>query len=76
MDLLKKVQTRPVEFVRAGVFQSGKVKVSMRLCKKDGDLKENGGKQVSRACCERTRGNGFKPKIQVRYKEEDFFVMR
>lgn len=38
MDLLKQVLTRAVEIMRAGVFQSGEVKVSMRLYKKNGDL--------------------------------------
>lgn len=37
MDLLKHIQTRAREFIRAGIFQSGEVKVSMKLCKKDVD---------------------------------------
>lgn len=55
--------SRSMEIIKAGVFQSGEKKISMTFCKKDGHLQENGGKQFSRACCDRTRGNGFKPKI-------------
>lgn len=62
-SLLKQVQTRAMEIIRAGIFQFGEVKISMRLYKKGGNLKENGGKQFSRAFWERKRGNGCKPKI-------------
>lgn len=75
--LLKQVQTRAMEFIRTGIFQSGEAKVSMRLYKKDGELEENGGKQFSRACCEKTRGNGFKPKIggfKLDIRKKGFFL--
>ena len=49
----------------------GHQRVAFQYLKKD--CKKEGDRLFSRVCCDRTRGNGFKPEIWTGYKEETLY---
>ncbi|KAK4828534.1 hypothetical protein QYF61_027210, partial [Mycteria americana] len=64
MELVEQVQRRDTEAERVGVVQPGKEKADLLAAFQylKGAYKKDGDKLFSRACCDRTRGNGFKLK--------------